>query len=333
MTASCCSPPKWAACRFPEEKITHKWRLQPGKMLLIDLEQKRIISDEELKRTLSTQHPYKDWLKRTQVVLRELPAAKTKRPKITVPLLDRQQAFGYTQEDLKLLMAPMAQTGQEAVGSMGNDAPISALSGRPKLLDTYFKQNFAQVTNPPIDPIREELVMSLVSFIGPRPNLLDLKGTSKHMRLEVAQPILTNEELERIRTIGVVKDNPFRTVTIDITYDVANGPEYMEAALDAICAMAERAVRDGYNIIILSDRADIGRARADPVAARHLGDPSSSDPQGLAHLGRPGGRIGRAPRGASILRACRLRRRGDQSLSRLRDARGHAADARGEDHE
>lgn len=241
--------------QFAEEKIIRKWRLQPGKMLLIDLEQQRIISDEELKQSLSAQHPYKDWLKRSQVVLRELPAAKTVRPKITVPLLDRQQAFGYTQEDLKILMAPMAQTGQEAVGSMGNDAPISALSNRPKLLDTYFKQNFAQVTNPPIDPIREELVMSLVSFIGPRPNLLDLKGTSKHMRLEVAQPILTNEELERIRTIGVVKENPFKTATIDITYDVANGPEYMEAALDAICAMAERVVRDGYNIIILSDRA------------------------------------------------------------------------------
>ena len=172
--------------------------------------------------------------------MRELPPARTRRPKIAVPLLDRQQAFGYTQEDLKLLMAPMAQTGQEAVGSMGNDAPISALSDKPKLLDTYFKQNFAQVTNPPIDPIREELVMSLVSFIGPRPNLLDLKGTSSHMRLEVPQPILTNEELERIRTIGAVRDNPFRTATIDITYDVANGPEYMDAALDSVCA-ARRA--------------------------------------------------------------------------------------------
>ncbi|HKG75449.1 MAG TPA: glutamate synthase large subunit [Aestuariivirgaceae bacterium] len=240
---------------IPESSIVRKWRLQPGKMLLIDLEQKRIISDDELKRDLAARHPYKEWLKRTQLVLREVPLAKTRRPKSHVPLLDRQQAFGYTQEDLKLLMAPMAQTGQEAVGSMGNDAPISAMSNRPKLLDTYFKQNFAQVTNPPIDPIREELVMSLVSFIGPRPNLLDLKGTSEHMRLEVAQPILTNEELERIRTIGVVKDNPFRTVTIDITYDVANGPEYMDAALEAVCAGAQRAVKDGYNIIILSDRA------------------------------------------------------------------------------
>jgi glutamate synthase (NADPH/NADH) large chain len=241
--------------QFAEENISHKWRLQPGKMLLIDLEQQRIISDEELKKTLSTAHPYKNWLKRTQVVLRDLPTARTRRPKIAVPLLDRQQAFGYTQEDLKILMAPMAQTGQEAVGSMGNDAPISALSDRSKLLDTYFKQNFAQVTNPPIDPIREELVMSLVSFIGPRPNLLDLRGTSKHMRLEVSQPILTNEELERIRTIGAVADNPFRTATIDITYDVANGAEYMEAALDSVCSLAERAVKDGYNIIILSDRS------------------------------------------------------------------------------
>ena len=244
--------------QFAEEHVTHKWRLQPGKMLLIDLEQKRIISDEELKKTLSTAHPYKEWLKRTQVVLRDLPKAKTKRPKIMVPLLDRQQAFGYSQEDLKILMAPMAQTGQEAVGSMGNDAPISVLSDRAKMLDTYFKQNFAQVTNPPIDPIREELVMSLVSFIGPRPNLLDLAGTSTHMRLEVSQPILTNEDLERIRTIGKVSENPFRTATIDITYDVANGPEYMEAALDSVCRLAERAVKDGYNIIILSDRAVSG---------------------------------------------------------------------------
>jgi len=240
---------------FDESKITHKWRLQPGKMLLIDLEKKKIVSDEDLKKELSNAHPYKDWLKRTQVVLRDMPKAKTARPKIAVPLLDRQQAFGYTKEDLAVLMSPMASTGQEAIGSMGNDAPISALSDRSKMLDTYFKQNFAQVTNPPIDPIREELVMSLVSFIGPRPNLLDLKGTSKHMRLEVSQPILTNEELERIRNIGSVRDNPFRTATIDITYDVANGAEYMEAALDSVCMLAERAVSDGYNIIILSDRA------------------------------------------------------------------------------
>ena len=250
---------------FDESKIIQKWRLQPGKMLLIDLDKKKIISDEDLKKELANAHPYKDWLKRTQTVLRDMPKAKTARPKIAVPLLDRQQAFGYSQEDLKILMAPMATTGQEAIGSMGNDTPVSALSDRNKMLDTYFKQNFAQVTNPPIDPIREELVMSLVSFIGPRPNLLDLKGTSKHMRLEVSQPILTNEELERIRNIGSVRENPFRTATIDITYDVANGPEYMEAALDSVCAQAERAVNDGYNIIILSDRA-VSAERA-PISA------------------------------------------------------------------
>ena len=240
---------------IPEDKIVQKWRLQPGRMLLIDLQGKRIISDDELKHDLASRHPYQEWLKRTQVVLREMPPAKTRARKSPVALIDRQQTFGYTQEDLKLLMAPLAQTGQEAVGSMGTDTPISALSDRAKLLDTYFQQNFAQVTNPPIDPIREELVMSLVSFIGPRPNLLDLRGTSRHMRLEVSQPILTNEELERIRTIGTIAENPFRTVTMDITYDVANGPHYMEAALEAICAGTERAVRDGYNIIILSDRA------------------------------------------------------------------------------
>ena len=240
---------------IPEERIIEKWRLEPGKMLLIDLDEKRIVSDDELKHDLAGKLPYRDWLARTQIELRDLPPTKRKRPNSPVPLLDRQQAFGYTQEDVKLLMMPMAQTGQEALGSMGTDTPISALSDRAKLLDTYFKQNFAQVTNPPIDPIREEIVMSLVSFIGPRPNLLDLQGTSGHRRLKVTQPILTNEALERIRNIAVVEDNPFRTVTLDITYDVANGPEFMEAAIEATCAAAERAVRDGYNIIILSDRA------------------------------------------------------------------------------
>ena len=171
-------------------------------------------------------------------------------------LLDLQQAFGYSQESLNLLMSPMAQTGMEAVGSMGTDTPISALSSKSKLLHTYFKQNFAQVTNPPIDSIREELVMSLVSFIGPRPNILDLEGTSKVKRLEVYQPILTNEDLERVRQIGEVKDNHFSSVTIDITYPVEKGPAGMGPALDVVCAEAEEFVRSQeYNIIILSDRA------------------------------------------------------------------------------
>ncbi|MGE4127746.1 MAG: glutamate synthase central domain-containing protein, partial [Hyphomicrobiaceae bacterium] len=241
-----------------EENILRKWRLQPGKMLLIDLQKGRIVSDEELKAEISASHPYENWLKSTQILVSDLPLPK-RRPAPAhgnARLLDLQQAFGYTQESVKFLMTPMAATGQEAVGSMGTDTPISALSSKPKLLHTYFKQNFAQVTNPPIDSIREELVMSLVSFIGPRPNILDLEGTSRQKRLEVYQPILTNEDLERVRQIGEVPDNNFSSITIDITFDASNGPSGLGQAVDVVCAEAEEAVRSGaYNIIILSDRA------------------------------------------------------------------------------
>jgi glutamate synthase (NADPH/NADH) large chain len=237
----------------PEESIVSKWRLQPGKMLLVDLQEHRIVSDDELKATLAKAHPYKEWLDRTQIVLEELNPVEPRASRTDVSLLDRQQAFGYSQEDLAFLMAPMAATGQEAVGSMGTDTPISVLSDKSKLLYTYFKQNFAQVTNPPIDPIREELVMSLVSFIGPRPNILDHEGNARRKRLEVRQPILTNEDLEKIRCIGHFEDT-FDTKTIDITYAVERGAAGMEDALARICERAEAAVVGGYNIIILSDR-------------------------------------------------------------------------------
>ena len=240
-----------------EERIVEKWRLQPGKMLLIDLEEGRIISDEKLKAELASSHPYESWLKSSQILVSDLPLAKRTPSGATsnVALLDLQQAFGYTQESLKFLMSPMAVNGQEAVGSMGNDTPLSALSAKSKLLHTYFKQNFAQVTNPPIDSIREELVMSLVSFIGPRPNILDLEGTSRQKRLEVDQPILTNDDLERIRQIGEVKDNNFSSITIDITYSAQRSAEGMGSAITTVCAEAEEAVRSGaYNIVILSDR-------------------------------------------------------------------------------
>jgi glutamate synthase (NADPH/NADH) large chain len=239
-----------------ESDIVRKWRLQPGKMLLIDLAQGRIISDDELKKDLAARFPYETWLKQTQIQVGDLPLFKPiMRKASNVNLLDLQQAFGYTQESLKFLMSPMVQTGQEAVGSMGTDTPISALSAKPKLLHTYFKQNFAQVTNPPIDSTREELVMSLVSFIGPRPNLLDLEGTSKVKRLEVYQPILTNEDLERVRQIGQAPGNHFASITIDITYPVDKGANGMSWALDVVCAEAEEAVRSkDYNIVILSDR-------------------------------------------------------------------------------
>ena len=237
----------------PEENIVAKWRLQPGKMLLVDLVEHRIVADDEIKRSLSRAHPYRLWLEKTQIVLEELNPVEPRASRTDVSLLDRQQTFGYSQEDLAILLSPMATTGQEAVGSMGADTPISALSNKGKLLYTYFKQNFAQVTNPPIDPIREELVMSLVSFIGPRPNLFDLEGSAKRKRLEVRQPILTNEDLEKIRCIGHVEDT-FDTKTLDITYDVERGAAGMEEALRRLCERAEAAVHGRYNIIILSDR-------------------------------------------------------------------------------
>ncbi|MGA0533468.1 glutamate synthase large subunit [Hansschlegelia sp. KR7-227] len=239
---------------MPEEKIVRKWRLQPGRMLLIDLEQGRIVSDEEIKADLAAARPYKEWLAKTQLVLEDLPDAPPPRPRREASLLDRQQAFGYTQEDVRLLMTPMATTGQEAVGSMGTDTPLSALSLKSKLLYTYFKQNFAQVTNPPIDPIREELVMSLVSFIGPRPNLFDLEGSSKKKRLEVRQPILTNEDLEKIRAIDDLAESHFQTRTLDTTYPVEKGAAGMADAIDRLCERAEAAVHGGFNIVVLSDR-------------------------------------------------------------------------------
>ncbi|MGB3536979.1 MAG: glutamate synthase large subunit [Mesorhizobium sp.] len=245
----------------PEEKIVKKWRLQPGKMLLIDLDKGRIISDEEIKSEIATRHPYRKWLSNTQLILEDLNPVEPRALRKDVSLLDRQQAFGYTQEDLKLLMAPMATTGQEAVGSMGTDTPISAMSDRATMLYTYFKQNFAQVTNPPIDPIREELVMSLVSFIGPRPNIFDLVGSSRRKRLEVRQPILTNGDLEKIRSIGHTEDR-FDTKTIDITYNASEGVAGMQGAIERLCERAEAAVAGGYNIIILSDR-QIGPDRID----------------------------------------------------------------------
>ncbi len=238
-----------------ERRIVKKWRLQPGKMLLIDLEQGRIIDDAEIKSRLAAAKPYGAWLEKTQLVLDDLPAAGEPQAIAAGALLHAQQAFGYTQEDVKFLLTPMALAGQEAVGSMGTDTPLSVLSSQPKLLYTYFKQCFAQVTNPPIDSIREELVMSLVSLIGPRPNLLGLDEGGSRMRLEVRQPILTNEALEKIRAIGDMKDNPFRSLTIDCTWAAADGAAGMEPRIAALCREAEQAVRDGDNILILSDRA------------------------------------------------------------------------------
>ena len=242
---------------IPERKIVTKWRLQPGKMLLVDTEQGRIIDDAELKRTLATAKPYRRWIERSRIALDELPDPAPPLP-TEVPLLDRQQAFGYTQEDLKVILAPMARAGEEAIGSMGNDAALPVLSRRPKVLYSYFKQLFAQVTNPPIDPIREELVMSLVTFIGPRPNLLavDVPADAEDlpMRLEATQPILTNGAMEKIRHADLFTGGAFKTFELDICYPAAWGANGMEAALASISAAAEDAIQLGYNILVVSDR-------------------------------------------------------------------------------
>ena len=240
---------------IPDNKIVKKWRLQPGKMFLIDTQQGRIIDDDELKNHLAGNQPYQQWLDKSQIHLKNLPANVNGIAVDLDTLLDRQQAFGFTQEDIKLLMAPMAIAGQEAIGSMGADNPLAVLSTKPKPLANYFKQNFAQVTNPPIDPIREELVMSLVSLIGPRPNLLDLHSSGEHMRLEVTQPVLTNKDLERIRNIETATKGAFRTRTLDICYSADLGAAGMEKALATVCNQAEQAVHDGFNILILSDRS------------------------------------------------------------------------------
>ena len=253
----------------PENKIVRKWRLQPGKMFLIDLEQGRMIDDEELKANLANSKPYKQWIENLRIKLDDVSfAERRKEPQFAevvtgvepkrvtdkVSLLDRQQSFGFTQEDLKFLIAPMATAGEEAIGSMGNDSPLAVLSDKNKPLYSYFKQLFAQVTNPPIDPIREAIVMSLVSFIGPKPNLLDINQVNPPMRLEVSQPVLDFADMAKLRDIEVHTQGKFRSATLDITYPLDWGHEGVEAKLASLCAEAVDAIKGGKNILIISDR-------------------------------------------------------------------------------
>ena len=240
-----------------EANIVRKWRLQPGRMLLIDFEQGRIIEDEEIKASLAAAEPYEEWLETAQYKLKDLEVVEPERAQLpieTTSLLDRQQAFGFTQEDVSKFLEPMGVNADDPIGSMGTDTPIAVLSNRSRLLYDYFKQNFAQVTNPPIDPIREELVMSLVSMIGPRPNLLGMDAGT-HKRLEVDQPILTNEDVAKIRSVEAALDGAFRTATIDMTWDAASGAAGLGQAVKEMCWAATEAVLADKNILILSDRA------------------------------------------------------------------------------
>src|SRR5436309_3123631 len=215
---------------IPENKIVKKWRLQPGKMFLIDLEQGRIVDDAELKNQFAFAKPYRQWIENVRIKLDTIDVHGGA-GEFPEPLLDRQQAFGYSQEDLKFLMSPMAVAGEEGVGSMGNDSPLAVLSNKNKPLYNYFKQLFAQVTNPPIDPIRESIVMSLVSFIGPKPDLLDINAVNPPMRLEVPQPILDAADMARLRSIAAHTGAKFQSYELDITYPLAWGAEAVEAKL------------------------------------------------------------------------------------------------------
>lgn len=258
---------------FPQEHIVKKWRLEPGKMLLIDTAQGRIIGNDELKDSLAKAKPYRQWIEQSRTLLTDLPKTEDKLD-LQANLLDVQQAFGYSMEDEKFILRPMATAGEEAIGSMGNDASLTVLSKKDKPFYNYFKQLFAQVTNPPIDPIREELVMSLVTFIGPKPNLLGVDETNPPMRLEASQPVLLPNELAALQAIEHTTQGRYRALTLDITYAAAEGANGMAAAISALTARAEQAVKDGINLLILSDRTVSASRVAIPAllacAATHL---------------------------------------------------------------
>jgi len=232
------------------ERIAIKGRLQPGKMFLVDLEQGRIIADEELKKKYASALPYQKWLDENHVLLKNLPEPPVLHEEDHMTVLQRQQAFGYTFEDLRFIVGPMARDGMQPLGSMGTDTPLAVLSNKPQLLYNYFKQLFAQVTNPPIDPIREEIITSTEIMVGGEGNMLEPTPQSSRL-VKMHYPILTNEELEKLRHIN----RPgFKSVTLPILFNVADGPKALAAALEKVFAAADQAVVDGANIVVLSDR-------------------------------------------------------------------------------
>ncbi|WP_286825902.1 glutamate synthase large subunit [Microcystis sp. LSC13-02] len=230
------------------ERVAFKGRLQPGRMFLVDMKEGRIVADEEIKEGIAKAHPYRQWLNENLVNLDDLPAVETASPETPVSLIQQQTAFGYTFEELRLLLAPMGRDGVEAVGSMGSDTPLAVLSDRPKLLYDYFQQLFAQVTNPPIDSIREEIITSPITTIGAERNLLDPQPESSHL-IKLNSPILTNAQLARLQG-----NSEFKTVTIAILFDPTSGVEGMRSTIEAICQEVDEAILAGASIIILSDR-------------------------------------------------------------------------------
>ncbi|HYE73494.1 MAG TPA: glutamate synthase central domain-containing protein, partial [Blastocatellia bacterium] len=235
------------------ENIAYKGRLQPGRMLLADISKGRIIDDEELKHELASEHPYGEWLKQNMVKIEDLPEPSHVHETDHATVLQRQQAFGYTSEDLQMLVTPMAQSGNEAIGSMGTDTPLAVLSNKPQPLYNYFKQLFAQVTNPPVDAIREELIMSTETTIGPEANMLE--PTPEVARLiALKTPIFTNENLEKLRHLDENNQLGFKSITIPILFNANEGGTGLERAMEEVCKQASQAIKDGFDIIILSDR-------------------------------------------------------------------------------
>jgi glutamate synthase (NADPH) large chain len=234
----------------PPENILVKGRLQPGRIFLVDTSKGRIVDDEEIKSELAAQHPYQEWLDTHLVDIDDLPAARAVEPDHET-VLRRQLAFGYTQEDVRVLIGPMAMAGEEPVGSMGTDTSLAVLSERPRVLFDYFKQLFAQVTNPPLDAIREELVTSMGSTIGPERNLLKPEPESCQ-QITIKYPIIHNEHVAKLRHLA--PDSPFRSTTLEMVFDPEKGGVSLDQAMNELCKQASEAVAEGYNILILSDR-------------------------------------------------------------------------------
>lgn len=238
----------------PPDRVKIKGRLQPGRMFLVDMAEGRIIADEEIKRTVAAEKPYAEWLRDNLISLEELPEGPSPHEPDHDTVLQRQHAFGYTAEELKLVLTPMAGQGTEAVGSMGNDTALAVLSDRPQLLYAYFKQLFAQVTNPPVDCIREEVIMSIETTIGAEANLLEPSPRSAR-QIKLASPIMTNDELDKLRQMDGTGPGRFKSVTLPILYPLKEGVKGLERALTALCRQATTAINTGHDFIILSDRA------------------------------------------------------------------------------
>jgi len=242
---------------IPAERIVAKGSLKPGNMFVVDTIHGRIVDDDELKHTLAREHPYQEWLDTNMIALDHLPEPPYVHTTNTETILQRQRVFGYTYEELRLLIEPMATTGSEPIGSMGTDTPLAILSDRPQLLYSYFKQLFAQVTNPPVDGIREELVMSADTCVGPEANMLEPSPECAR-QIRLSSPILTNEELEKLRLLGDSDSHwgrsGFKSLTLPIVYAAAADGKGLATALDNICEQSSAAIKAGYDLIILSDR-------------------------------------------------------------------------------